>query len=338
MTHLDTPVPLAQSVLMTQIRTFPIPGEAPLAPETRAVLQQVGAALDEHRPLRVYTHGIVAVDQESPTATRFEENGDDGQGKRGSRERPGRRRGAPPGSRPAGAASRIGGHLLRAGYKAQVTRLAEAYPTFQAFPDEDGMWLLARSPIISGLAREATFLIALPYRSGPGPRAWGFWTIAAETRWIGPRHTNFQDGSICAFSPDEGAWSEGGDLRTLLDLYSVWTLRHLYLEVFGQWPGKQYGLVGVDARVQAYYRWIECKDDELCMCGSETRRYFECCKPSDLQWGIQIMEVFLRQIEGGFQSRQPPPSVRGFIEGRSPLPKIADMHLQMASRERPRRL
>jgi hypothetical protein len=214
-----------------------------------------------------------------------------------------------------------------------VTRLAEAYPTFRAYPDDDGMWLLARSSIISGLVREATFLVALPYRSGLGPRAWGFWTAGAETKWIGPRHTNFQDGSICAFSPDEGAWSEGGDLRTLLDLYSVWTLRHLHLEVFGRWPGKQYGLFGVDPGVQAYYRQRECNDDELCGCGSETRRYSECCKPSDLQWDIfQLMPVFLRQTNGGFQSRRPPPSVVGFIESRSALPKIADVHLQMASR------
>jgi hypothetical protein len=195
------------------------------------------------------------------------------------------------------------------------------------------MWLLARSSIISGLAGEATILVALPYRSGVGPRAWGFWTAGAETRWIGPRHTNFQDGSICAFSPDEGAWPEGGDLRTLLDLYRVWTLRHLHLEVFGRWPGKQYGLFGVDAGVQAYYRQRECNDDELCGCGSETRRYSECCKPSDLQWDIfQVMPAFLRQTNGGFQSRRPPPSVVGFIEGRSALPKIADVHLQMAPR------
>jgi hypothetical protein len=222
--------------------------------------------------------------------------------------------------------------VLRAAYEGQVTRLAEAYPTFRGFPDDDGMWLLASSSIISGLAREATFLVALPYRSGPGPRAWGFWTAAAETSWIGPRHTNFQDGSICAFSPDEKVWSEGGDLRTLLDLYSVWTLRHLHLEVFGRWPGKQYGLFDADPRVQAYYRRIECKDNELCGCGSETRRYSECCKPSDMQSHfIEVAGLFLHHTQGGFNTRRPPPSVVGFIEGRSALPKIADVHLQMAS-------
>ena len=61
MTHLDTPAPPAQSVRVTQTRTFLIPGEATLAAETRAVLQQVGAALDEHRPLVVRNQGLVAL-------------------------------------------------------------------------------------------------------------------------------------------------------------------------------------------------------------------------------------------------------------------------------------
>jgi hypothetical protein len=194
------------------------------------------------------------------------------------------------------------------------------------------MWLLARSSIISGLARDATFLVALPYQSGAGPRAWGFWTAIGLPKWIGPRHTNFQDGSICAFSPDDGAWFEGGDLRTLLDLYSVWTLRNLHFEVFGRWPGKQYGLFGADPRVQAYYRQIECNDDELCGCGSETRRYVDCCKPSDVQWNaIELMSIFLRHVPGGFSTRRPPPSIVEFVEGRSALPRIADVHLQITS-------
>jgi hypothetical protein len=49
--------------------------------------------------------------------------------------------------------------VLRAAYEGQLTRLAEAYPTVRTFPDDDGMWLLANSSIISDLAREATFLV-----------------------------------------------------------------------------------------------------------------------------------------------------------------------------------
>lgn len=300
------------------------------------MLQHVGAALDEHRPLRVHNQGLIALDHEPAKTTLTKEIGHDRQGKRRpatrSRKRSARGQGPPRGSRQAGTASRIGVDLLRTTYEGQVTRLARAYPTLRTFPDDDGMWLLARSSIISGLAREATFLVALPFRSGPGPRAWGFWTAAGRATWIGPRHTNFQDGSICAFTPDDGTWSEGADLRTLFDLFSVWTLRHLHLEVFGRWPGRQYGLIRDDPMVQAYYRWIECKDNELCGCGSETLRYAECCKPSDLKWnGIELMSHFLRHVPAGFKSRQPPPAVVSFVEGRSALPRIADVHHQMVS-------
>jgi hypothetical protein len=110
-------------------------------------------------------------------------------------------------------------------------------------------------------------------------------------------------------------------------------LRHLHLEFLGRWPGKQYALLGADPRVQAYYRQRECQDDELCGCGSETRRYAECCKQPDLRWDMfQLMGLFLRQFEGGFQSRRPPSSIVDFIEGRSALPEIVDVHLQMISR------
>lgn len=338
MTRLDTHADSTQHVRVTQIRTFSTEGEVALTSDARAVLQRVGAALDAQQPVRVQNDGFVAVDNEFQTTLPKENRNErQGKGKRGptagSRQGPARRKRPPSRSRTAGAAPRISGDVLQANYKGQLAQLAEAYPTLKILDDDGGMWLLARSSLISGLAQQATFIVALPYKPGPGPRSWGFWTTGGH-RWIGPRHTNFGDGSICAFAPDEGAWSEGGDLRTLFDLYSVWALRHLHLEVFGRWPGKQYALYGADPRLQAYYRRVENKDDELCGCGSETRRYAECCKQSDLK--IDVVEVisFLlpRTIPGGFATRRAPLPLVDFIEGRSALPKIADVHPLIASR------
>jgi hypothetical protein len=332
-THIDTVSLKAQTVPVTQTRTSPIPSEEALAEEARAVLQEIGAALDKHRRLRVYARGIVAVDPESPETSLLKENGDERQGKTrsatGSRKRSARREGSARGSRQASTAPRIGRDMLRAAYKGQVTELLAAYPDAQLFDDQDGIWLLAHSSILPSLRREAAFLIALPYQSGMRVRGWGFWTAPGHHWWIGPRHTNFGDGSICAFSPSDDAWSEGGDLRTLLDLYSVWALRHLHLEVFDRWPGKQYTLVGADPQAQALYRQKECKDDELCGCGSETQRYSECCKPFDLRGNIiEQMTAFLRATgPGGFANRQPPQPVVEFIEGRSGLPQMADARL-----------
>jgi hypothetical protein len=293
-------------------------------------LQQVGAALDDHRPLRVHQHGRVEINDRSSANAPAMENGDERQGKRRSptrsRKRTAGRQRASCGSRPSGAAPRVGGSDLQAAYQDQVTAISEAYPSLQTFADKDGMWLLATSSIIPGLAREATFLVALPYQPSIRARAWGFWTAAKEARWIGPRHTNFADGSICAFSSSDGVWREGESLTTLLDLYSVWSLRHLFLETFGRWPGKQYGLPGADYRTEAYYRLKECLDDELCACGSETRRYAECCKLFDSQRNIlELIPIFLRQTGGGLARRRPPDAVLSYIEGRTALPGLAEI-------------
>jgi hypothetical protein len=204
-----------------------------------------------------------------------------------------------------------------------------AYPSLRTFDDQDGLWLLAQSTVLRGLGREATFLVANPYNTSFYPRSWAFWTAGGEHRWIGPRHTNFGDGSICAFSPDDGVWAPGDDLTLLLDLYSVWALRQLHLEVHGRWPGKQYSL-GSDPQVQAYYRRIECRDDELCGCGSETLRYAQCCKARDVGYDfIALASHFLRSVKGGFQTRKPPDDVLAFIAGAGALPAMRKAHLEL---------
>lgn len=320
---------------VAQIRTPSTESESPLTPDARVLLQQIGAALNEHGRLRVFQHGIIAVEDESFSPSPHEEKGNERQRQRrstaGSRQGSAGRQGPPRGSWPARAVPRI--EELRATYEDQLASVFEAYPSLRTFADEDGMWLLAKSSIIRGLAREATFLTALPNRRNAGPRAWGFWVAEGRFSWLGPRHTNFGDGSICAFSPDEGAWFEGGDVRTLIDLYSVWALRHLYLEVLGRWPGKQYGILGADHRVDAFYRLRENKDEELCCCGSEIKRYVECCKPADRRMNeVELMSIFLRHIPGGFNSRQPPSSILDFVEGRRPAPpRIVDVFPQAGS-------
>jgi hypothetical protein len=37
----------------------------------------------------------------------------------------------------------------------------------------------------------------------------------------------------------------------------------------------------------------------------------------------------LRATNGGFVTRQPPPSVVGFVKDKAALPRIADVHLQI---------
>lgn len=309
-----------------------------LPPDTEEMLARIGEQLDAGRQPRVHNGGIVKPSSPAVELQPLGKEKADGRSRRKgrsaarSRQGSARRKGASRRPRSSGAEPRLGSDDLRAAYEGQVARVAEAYPTLQAFPDDDGMWLLVDSSVISGLERKATFLVALPYRPGTVAMAWGFWSEDGKISWIGPRHTNFGNGSICAFSPEDHVWSEGGDITRLLDIYTCWALRHLHLEVFGRWPGKQYSL-GAEPAIQALYRLTDCKDNELCGCGSESLRYAECCKPADLQWNrIDLMKYFLRNVPGGFQTRQPPESVVDFVCGDAAIPRIADVHPQFVRR------
>lgn len=334
MIQLDTSAHAAQPVRVTQTRTLPILSEDALTSGTETLLRQIGAVLSfkEAGSLRVLVGGEVISTQINPEMQKENEN--ERQRKRRpsarSRQRSPGRQGPPRGSRPSGATARFGGDF-RDAYEGQLGFVREAYPSLQILPDSNGMWLLAKSTVLRGLTREATFLVAIPYKRDLAPRAWGFWTGSGRApRWIGPRHSNFGDGSICAFAPQDDVWHGGGNLTTLLDLYSVWALRHLYLEVFGLWPGKQYTLIGTEPGLEAHYRLSECQDEELCGCGSETLRYADCCKPKDQKWNrFQLIGRFMATMPGGFGSRKPPAGILAFVEGRAPIPAMKDVHVQL---------
>lgn len=307
-----------------------------LAPDVCAELQRIGAALDEGRSLRVLNAGFVTIDRSSEFLPEPMETENERQGTRrpaaGARQGPARRQGAPRGSRTPGAAARLSRDGLAAAYHAQLTGLRSAYPMLEVLHDDEGMWLRVQSAVLAGLPQPATFLIGVPFRPGLDPKAWGFWGGGAgeALRWIGPRHTNFDDGTICAFAPHDGVWTEGGDLTTLIDVYSVWALRHLHLATLGRWPGRQYALAGADPRAQAFYRLRECQDAELCGCGSATTTYGTCCKPRDTRWPFgEAANAFLKAAPGGFTSRQAPDAVTNFLSGALAPPRLRDVHMQL---------
>lgn len=183
------------------------------------------------------------------------------------------------------------------------------------------MWLLVESAILDGIDRSATFLVAIPFGSGLHPRAWGYWSSSDGPRRIGPRHTNFPDGSICAYVPESGAWKEGGRLDALLDLYSVWALRQLHLEEFSRWPGRQFSS-------HPFYSLAEFKPDELCGCDTyePPRRYGECCRPAHLSHNLLALKTdFERKMGVRLGDRVPPQSVIDYVEGRGTLPSVSQV-------------
>ena len=182
-------------------------------------------------------------------------------------------------------------------YKSELGEVHAAYPGTCVWSSEEGIWLLSESSVVSGLKQAAVFLTAVSW-SFKAARSWGFWRESSiNVRWIGPRHTNFPDGSVCAFDRDDQTWVYGEPLVNLLDLYSVWALRHLHLNLFRRWPGPQ-------SVPHPYERRSELKADELCGCESG-KQYGACCLPHDVKRTVvpDAVSFTLRYLGG---VRQPP--------------------------------
>jgi hypothetical protein len=201
---------------------------------------------------------------------------------------------------------------LRAVYEEHLGTLLSAYPRTKLWRQEQGLWLVTRSSVMPGLGRTATFLCALDYSLGVA-RAWGFWSSAClGVAWIGPRHTNFPDGSICAFAPNDATWTLGDPLVDLLDLYTVWALRHLHLELVGRWPGPQMAF-------HPYERRVEFLSNEQCGCGSG-RTYGSCCRRRDTARNLLADAINFSLLFSGGQRTPPPRAVAAVRDDVEPPP------------------
>ena len=213
----------------------------------------------------------------------------------------------PPGE--AGSASSstsVVNSSLRDVYEAELADVYAAYPGVRIWKHEEGLWLQTESSVAIGLGKNATFLTAIPYSPKLVQKSWGFWRTPVSCEWIGPRHTNFPDGSVCAFEPRDGTWLPGDSIVALLDLYTLWALRHEHLRIFGQWPGSQ-------SVPWPYERLVELKDDELCGCGKQGQVYLECCKRSDLARSRMLLFFEFRAMVGGQIDRKPPQEISEFM-------------------------
>ena len=260
--------------------------------EARNSLRNIGVQLDRDQYPRVYNGGVVqpgdaAIVTSIPGEDMNNVNRKQARSATGSRQRTARRQGTSGQSGPPGQAPQLVCSGLRETYEAELDALRDAYPGTKVWHQAEGMWLLTESSVLSGLDRTATFLTAIPYTLRAPQKSWGFWTTPVYSEWIGPRHTNFGDGSICAFNPKDGTWMPGGSLTSLIDLYTVWALRHEHLRVFGRWPGRQ-------AVPHVYERLSESHPDELCGCDKYGRHYAECCLPHDQarSLGGQLLPVY----------------------------------------------
>ena len=301
----------------------------------RKTLSEIGSQLDQHHEIRVHNGGIVmpsdtAVipltlgDGDTNVRSRQSNQEKPRRSKTRPREGPAARQGTTNRSRASGQSRSIIGSNLLEKYEEELGGLQSAYPGTQVWRQAEGLWLLSKSELLSGSGLQATFLTAMPYIATWQPKSWGFWTTVVSANWIGPRHTNFPDGSVCAFEPSDGTWLYEDGIVKLLDQYTLWAIRHLYLKTFDRWPGRQ-------VAHHPYERITEFRDNEYCGCQHSGQLYEHCCKESDeAEDEAKLKADYLKNI-AGFTPRTPPASVTQFISDRKVLPHMSDI-FQRATR------
>lgn len=217
----------------------------------------------------------------------------------------------------SGAAASPISAAIKTQYESELTAVCEAYPGTRVWQQDEGLWLLTESALLPGLHQKVIFLTGIPFSNIRTVRGWGFWVggIMRHPAWIGPRHTNLPDGSICSFETSDGTWELGQSIVNLLDIYTLWALRQLHLQIFHRWPGRQ-------VAHYIFERLAEIKPTELCGCGS-SKQYSDCCLESDLNNDLLLKAMDFHMI-GGFK-RRPPDAVTIFIQQPAQPPLLADV-------------
>jgi hypothetical protein len=260
-------------------------------------LSELGEAIDIDRQFQVFDDGVVGIVNDQNE----KESEDERQGTRGSAT--GSRQG-PAGSRRSAGEARARLRLLdqKVVQLARLEDLWRAYPT-DFIPGDHGLWIIVRSKPLGNDGPQVTFVIGYAYSAEIEPRAWAFWKLGEFPKFVGPRHTNFPDASICAFGP--GDWDRSDGVLALVDFYSTWIVRQLYFENFGRWPGKQHG-------ASPLYRRTEFSADEWCGCGSG-KRYGDCHLTADALLSDEAAQDEHRKVMGSdYGPRKPPKSIMQF--------------------------
>lgn len=248
------------------------------------ILYRIGQDLHQGRYPRVLTGGIVSPASPGPPYTAGGV-GTDGQEQRKGAE---------------GAEAREGAATKRSPYRSRSTRATPpvleqlewpsaaevtlkeatvAYPQLSWTVASTVIWLSLQVTPITGLSNSALVVGCLAPRCRP--RFWAWWE---EGVWIGPRHTNYGDGSICAYEPSDGTWMEGDGLVLLLDLVVVWVVRHLFLRRYGFWPGEQ-------VLHTVYERTRENLPEELCGACVSSKTYRDCHMEDDAR--VPLIDAIL---------------------------------------------
>lgn len=265
-------------------------------------LQELGQALDIKQSVSVFDGGRVELNVVGENKEiEYGQRQAAGRSPAESRRRAWRQRRTSGGSRPSSEAPPFCSDQAETLYGADRLNLVLQYSA-RIFEDEAGIWVACKSRPLGARGPLFHLLVAVPFEQRVMPRAWAFRSIGPHAKPVGPRHTNFGDASICAFAKENCAWDYPEGLVRLIDLYSVWLLKHLWMSQFGRWPGPQSGAV-------ALYRRQEFKPQEWCGCNSGLR-YGECHHQADqrLPDALALIE-FGQAFQFHYENRNVPPLV-----------------------------
>lgn len=264
-------------------------------------LRLIGEQLHKNQFPRVSNGGVVRPNAPLHKTIKGLESEDEPERQRRSKTR--KRKRTTGWQRPAGSTPPVS---LREFYKKEARELKNFYPGAEACEQNEGLIIKAPIHPLQSVQRRATLVIALRLVPLADFRSWAFWE---NGRWIGPRHTNYPDGSVCAFHKSDNTWRFGSSLVNLLDLHSLWILRHLHLEKFGFWPGPQ--LVEKLAE-----RLLELKPNEICGCKAnhELKKYSDCCMAADKAHPRKLPMIALHLQNEITTGRKPPDSVCRFAK------------------------
>lgn len=268
------------------------------------------------RDLRVYRGGVIGRADTAAVGTNQSSAGQQdhegrarsqeaaGLGEGGSQARSGQGAASGEGSS-ASAAPLFSGEGLTAALTARLEELAVEYPQVRIRPVPPEVWVFTRMAPVPWLEEAYLASLLSPYATAPPwVRTWSWWDDGV---WIGPRHTNYPDGSICAFEIADATWEKNDSLVALWDLYSLWIVRHLHLRHHGYWPGEQ-------VLHTAHERLEEQEPQELCGGCRSFRAYGDCHRPADLRIN-PVRRLARRALSGTLGRRGPPPAVTGFLSG-----------------------
>lgn len=291
--------------------------------EALVLLQRIGEELDQHQTIRVFRGGVVQPSTGCSSPHMLGEvSADEGTRKPAGSERPatgqgqGSAEGNPARARPGPPAGQV---LRERGVEPKLvadiegaTDAQDGYPQLRARLAGPIIWFEGELEPVPGLGRAARVRVAYPMDVTIHLHAWAWWK---NGKWIGPRHTNFGDGSICAYELTDRSWTRARPLVYYLDQVTGWITRHTYLAEFHRWPGQQ-------VLHTARERLIQHQPGEICGACRSGCPYEECHKPADMQLSRLVIDKEYRRHYGRNEQR-PPQTELGFQEAalkRFPIP------------------